>query len=148
MNGKLLSNLEFGDYTLNHFTKSQTALSADIDNSLPRDLFDNAHLTLLTLTFINKITGIYHPIESGYRCNQLNKLVGGVETSLHQSALAIDFVCDESEKHISFLQCIKKYATAFVSSLYPHANFHIDVMFVNKSLSTIHLEIDFLYPIV
>lgn len=136
------NEVKIGDYLISDFTRSSLAKKNCIDNSLPSDLFQRTQLTLLTLTFINKITESYHSITSGYRCEELNKLAGGVENSLHKEALAIDFLTKSTERDSGFLFKFKKYATIFVSSLYPDKNFKIDAYFIDKVEKTaIHFEI-------
>ena len=39
-------------------------------------------------------------VTSGYRCEELNKIVGGVKTSLHMQGRAVDFVVSDGKiKH-------------------------------------------------
>ena len=61
-------------FTVAEFVKSDTADKRGIDNRLPKELLPNA--------------GIY--INSGYRCPELNKAVGGVDGSFHLTGCAAD----------------------------------------------------------
>ena len=75
--------------------KSKKGEELGIDNT-PRDpeIIDNINFTLKKLNNIR--TGYGNPIyiTSGYRCDELNTLVGGVENSKHKKGLAVDLKWD------------------------------------------------------
>lgn len=75
--------------------KSKVAKENNIDN-IPTDekVIDNLNYTLQRLDEIRE--GYCNPIyiTSGYRCNELNKLVGGVVGSYHKKGLATDLRWD------------------------------------------------------
>ena len=74
--------------TIRTLVFSDTAIRHKIDNSLPQEYLQNALVwhDVIVLAF-----NYHYTITSGYRCPELNKKVGGVSTSLHQKALAVDF---------------------------------------------------------
>ncbi len=81
-----------------HFTReelefSETALRRGIDNRCPPELLDNLTLTAKGLERVRAALG-GSPIHvtSGYRCADLNRHIGGADTSKHLVALAADFV--------------------------------------------------------
>ena len=83
-----------------HFKKreilySKTAEENNIDNT-PKDtkVIENINYTLQRLEKIRE--GYGHPIyiNSGYRCDELNELVGGVKNSYHKTGLAVDIRWD------------------------------------------------------
>lgn len=78
-------------FTLKELTHSDTAVSLGFDNT-PSPLRE-AHLILLVRDVLDPIrerwqSPIY--INSGYRCPELNKKVGGVEGSYHMRGMAAD----------------------------------------------------------
>ena len=70
---------------------SKTAEKNNIDN-YPKDeeVICNLNYTLQRLNEIREGFGSPIYINSGYRCEELNKLVGGVNNSKHQEGLAVD----------------------------------------------------------
>lgn len=74
---------------------SYTAEQNDIDN-IPTDeeVIDNLNYTLQRLNEIREGYGNPIYITSGYRCDELNKLVGGVSGSYHKKGLAVDLRWD------------------------------------------------------
>ena len=81
-------------FSLDEFIFSETAVRLGIDNSLPQDLYANARRTCVLLEEVRQILGS-RPIHlnSGYRCPELNRSIGGSTSSAHMQALAADFVC-------------------------------------------------------
>ena len=75
--------------------KSKKGEELGIDNT-PSDpeIIDNINFTLKKLNNIR--TGYGNPIyiTSGYRCDELNTLVGGVKDSWHKKGLAVDLKWD------------------------------------------------------
>ena len=93
---------------------SKTAEKNNIDN-YPKDeeVICNLNYTLQRLNEIREGFGSPIYINSGYRCEELNKLVGGVKNSKHQEGLAVDLRFDaELFKYIldnySFDQLIRE----------------------------------------
>ena len=83
-------------FTLNEFTKSKVAKDNSINNFLPLELEENAKFTLESLEKIRQAYGKSIYITSGYRCQELNKLVGGKANSQHLKAQAVDLKWDEN----------------------------------------------------
>lgn len=85
-------------FSLDEFVASQSARMAGIGNSLPPDLVPAAHATLAMLerirAYLSEQAGHDVPVHiiSGYRCEALNKLVGGAADSDHLRACAADIV--------------------------------------------------------
>lgn len=117
-------------FNLNTFTYSKTAIDKGIDNTEMTDgVFENLHKLHELLTNIqirisikeNKAIPI--KINSGYRCPELNRLIGGVPTSEHVLGKAADTVAIgvgitqyfeylkelAREKVLTFGQVIKEY---------------------------------------
>jgi hypothetical protein len=85
------------NFSLNEFTSSSTAREREISNSLP-DVLESAALGTLEMMqrirdHLSAVKGRDVPvtITSGYRSPALNRAVGGVPTSDHVAACAVDF---------------------------------------------------------
>lgn len=78
-------------FTLAEFTRSQTADAHGIDNTPTLQTVSNLqHLCQQVLEPLRLWAGRPITINSGYRCPQLNTLVGGVPNSQHQRGEAAD----------------------------------------------------------
>lgn len=93
-------------FKISEFVRSSTAEACGIDNSLPANLQEAADYTLERLDVIREGYGKPIVITSGYRCPQLNKVVGGKPTSQHTKAQAADLKWD-SELLQYILRCCK-----------------------------------------
>ena len=77
-------------FNLNTFTYSKTAIDKGIDNTeMTDEVFENLHklhgllVNVQLRVSIKENKAIPIKINSGYRCPELNKLIGGVPTSQH-----------------------------------------------------------------
>lgn len=78
-------------FTIAEMTRSDTADKQGIDNRLPKDLLPNVeNLIAEVLDPLREWYGRPIYVNSGYRCPELNKVVGGVENSYHVSGCAAD----------------------------------------------------------
>ena len=80
------------NFYYHEFMHSDTAIYLKIDNSLPYHLLSNLSSLAELMEDVRKCCG-NHPvyIHSGYRCEELNRAVGGSASSSHKVALAADF---------------------------------------------------------
>lgn len=79
-------------FTIEELCQSETADLYNIDNTPSDDII--VHLKML-IDFLNPIReewGSAIIVTSGYRCPELNKLVGGSKTSVHKIGFAVDIV--------------------------------------------------------
>lgn len=78
-------------FTIEEMTRSQTAKDHGIDNT-PKGVRERLNLTKIMYILDLTRTYIQKPIivNSGYRCEKLNELVGGVDGSMHTKGLAAD----------------------------------------------------------
>lgn len=82
-------------FKVSEILRSNTAKKHNIDNT-PTDetIIDNLNYTLNRLNEIREQYGKPIYINSGYRCDELNVLVGGVKDSKHRLGLAVDLRWD------------------------------------------------------
>lgn len=82
-------------FKVSEILRSNTAKKHNIDNT-PTDetIIDNLNYTLNRLNEIREQYGKPIYINSGYRCDELNTLVGGVKDSKHRLGLAVDLRWD------------------------------------------------------
>jgi hypothetical protein len=84
-------------FTLEEFTASDQAVRLGINNALPAQYVNQALLTAQMMErvrgFLTEQAGRDIPIQvtSGYRCETLNRVVGGSERSDHMRMMAVDF---------------------------------------------------------
>ena len=80
------------NFWLDEFTKSQTALRNGIDNSASWRIRTNLkELAQNVLQPVRDHFGKAVRISSGYRCQELNRLIGSKDTSQHIDGKAVDF---------------------------------------------------------
>lgn len=78
-------------FTIEELCASDTARAKGIDNTPTEEVKRN--LTELIDNVLDPLREWYGkpiPVNSGYRCPELNKAVGGVPTSFHQSGKGVD----------------------------------------------------------
>lgn len=106
------------NFALSEFIDSDTADRLGIDNTPSEQAVEN--ITLLCTKLLQPLRSLYGKpmhINSGYRCEELNKAVGGVETSDHRQGLAADIRCDNPK---ALLQCLLASKLVFDQAiLYP-----------------------------
>ena len=125
-------------FTLDEFTRSDTALRLGLTNDLPSDLVPNARDTAAMLERIRAFLGAPMNVTSGYRCLALNKAIGSKDTSDHVKALACDFTVTGMPPFV-----IAKKLAAAVDELkigqliYEHQWVHVGVPVPEKVLNRI-----------
>lgn len=85
-------------FTINEFTKSNVAEKYNIDNSVDEQYYPNVVALAEMLEKIRVKLGRPIYITSGYRCDRLNRLVGGVVNSEHRLGNAADIICYDNKK--------------------------------------------------
>ena len=86
-------------FTLEEFVYSETAIRKGIDNYPTNEAITN--LLMLCRDVLEPAREEYGKamiISSGYRCEELNKAVGGAKNSAHLKGLAADIVCSEPRR--------------------------------------------------
>ena len=90
---KLLNTQYFKSYEIIYSYKAE---QFGIDNTPTDDVvISNLNYTLQRLNSIRERYGHKIVISSGYRCEELNRLVSGVKNSKHKTGLAVDLKFDE-----------------------------------------------------
>lgn len=90
-------------FTVVDLIESTTADHLGIDNQPNDEIREELELTVCKVNLISLIARAYGTtirVTSGYRCERLNKALGGVKNSLHMQGRAVDFVVsDPNIKH-------------------------------------------------
>ena len=80
-------------FALEELTFSSTATRLGIDNSPSLEIVACLTQCAMGLEKIRALLGQPMHIDSGYRCPDLNKAVGGAADSAHMQGYAADFIC-------------------------------------------------------
>ena len=78
-------------FTLEEFTFSQTATRKGIDNTPHEGILDNLCILANGMEDVRNLLNAPIHVSSGYRCIELNDLLGSKRTSQHTQGLACDF---------------------------------------------------------
>lgn len=95
-------------FTLKELTRSTTATEKGIDNTPTPEVEKN--LTLLVENVLDHLREIYGKpitVNSGYRCPELNKAVGGSKTSDHVKGFSADITASNKEDNAKLFEIIK-----------------------------------------
>lgn len=87
-------------FMLSEFTLSETAERNGIDNTPSEEILQNLVWNASNLEAVRSLLNAPLHISSGYRCPQLNVLVGSKPTSAHVLGLAADFIAPHFGKPI------------------------------------------------
>lgn len=95
-------------FTIKEMTISQTAELYHIDNTPTEKVIGNLKKVMYILDMIRIHIGKPILINSGYRCEKLNDMIGGVQKSMHTKGLAADFRTKEKEDINTMFEFLKK----------------------------------------
>lgn len=84
-------------FTIKEMTKSRTAELYYIDNTPTEEVIENLKKVMYILDIVRTHMGKPILVNSGYRCEKLNNIVGGVQESMHTKGLAADFRTGKKE---------------------------------------------------
>lgn len=115
-------------FTIKELTKSLTAEVKGIDNTPTPEVERN--LTALVENVLDGVREIYGKpitVNSGYRCPELNKAVGGSATSDHVKGFAADITGGSKEENERLFNIIKH-------------NFHFSQLIDEKNFSWVHVS--------
>lgn len=96
-------------FKLEEFLSSEVALDNKIPNLPSWEIIKNLKLLSEFLNELREDWGDAINVTSGFRCQKLNKKVGGVDNSCHQLGLAAD-ILPNSGKFDEFVEFIKGWA--------------------------------------
>lgn len=95
-------------FTINELCKSSVATNKGIDNTPTQEIINNLNeLIDNVLDPLREWYGMPIHIESGYRCPELNKAVGGVANSFHTMGCAADIDMGEKDDNQPIFDYIK-----------------------------------------
>ena len=110
-------------FTLKEFERSSVADKYNIDNTIPKELVPHIEELIDFLNPIREVWGKPIVVTSGYRCKELNKKVGGVDSSAHTIGYGVDL---QSGDFRVFSNFIKSYFQA-------HPEIKFDQVIIEKS---------------
>ena len=118
------------NFKLSEFIESETATKKHIDNTPSEEIIENIKLLVLTILqpLRDRISYPFH-VNSGYRCKELNKAVGGSETSAHMQGLAADINLGSKQLNRILWEEIKR------------GNFDFDQAINERDFTWIHIGI-------
>ena len=116
-------------FNIKEMTKSQTAELYHIDNNPNEKVIGNLKKVMYILDLTRTYMGKPILVNSGYRCEKLNEMVGGVQKSMHTKGLAADIRTKEKQDINKMFEFLKKNQKDFkIIELIKYANFiHIGV---------------------
>lgn len=95
-------------FTIDELCKSYTAIKNNIDNTPTTEIKENLKILIEFLNPVRKRWGTPLLISSGYRCDELNTILGGNLKSAHKIGFAVDIV-PKNEKVTDLFNFIKDY---------------------------------------
>lgn len=95
-------------FTIEELTRSATATTRGIDNTPTPEIKANLErLVDKVLDGLREIYGKPITVNSGYRCPELNKAVGGSKTSDHMNGFSVDITAACKKENAILFQIIK-----------------------------------------
>ena len=91
-------------FNLKEFERSSVADKYNIDNTIPKELIPHIEELIDFLNPIREAWGKPIVVTSGYRCNELNKKVGGVDSSAHTIGYGVDLVSGDFRVFSNFIK--------------------------------------------
>lgn len=111
-------------FTIKEMTKSHTAELYHIDNTPSEKVIGNLKKVMYILDMVRIYIGEPILINSGYRCEKLNEMVGGVQKSMHTKGLAADFRTRKKEDINRILEFLEENQKKFkIIELINYTNF-------------------------
>ena len=96
-------------FTISELTASATAQREGIDNRPPTSAYHLLHVLVEQLLDpIREAWGAPIVVSSGYRCKELNELVGGAKNSHHLLGCAADLIAGSKAEHRKLFELIQQ----------------------------------------
>ena len=122
------------NFTLEELIHSDTANAKGIDNTPTKEIEENLkYLAEKALQPIRDKWGKPLTVNSGYRCKELNKAVGGVSNSSHLTGLAADIEAGTNEDNKKLFN--------FISDMVKNKEITVDQVIDEKNYAWIHVGI-------
>lgn len=122
------------NFTLEELIHSDTANAKGIDNTPTKEIEENLkYLAEKALQPIRDKWGKPLTVNSGYRCKELNKAVGGVSNSSHLTGLAADIEAGTNEDNKKLFN--------FISEMVKNKEITVDQVIDEKNYAWIHVGI-------
>lgn len=130
-------------FTIEELCKSTKAKQHNIDNTPTEEVKNNLEELINNLLDpIREKWGGPITVNSGYRCKELNKLVGGAKTSDHLYGFAADITVGDKEKNkklfnlicnsnLKWKQLIKEYGFSWIHISYDPNNLKQQVLSIS-----------------
>lgn len=100
-------------FSIDELTHSDTAVRLGIDNTATYEIANNLELLANNLELVRAELGYPLRINSAYRCEALNKAIGGAAKSDHIDGYAADFTCAEFGTPVEIVKRIESSAINF-----------------------------------
>lgn len=111
-------------FTIKEMTASKMAGLYHIDNTPNEKVIGNLKKIMYILDLLRVHMGKPIIINSGYRCEKLNEMVGGVQNSMHMKGLAADFQTREKGDIDIMFEYLKENQKTFkIKELINYKNF-------------------------
>lgn len=104
---KMKTDLQLSNnFLLSEFVRSAIAKRNNIHQQFTIEINVLTNLVYLTSFLLQPLRDFVGAINitSGYRCTEVNAIVGGAQSSQHLYGQAVDFVCKDFLKAISFIK--------------------------------------------
>lgn len=128
-------------FTIRELCRSAAADKAGIDNTPPSEV--TANLTALVDNLLDPLREAWgRPItvNSGYRCPQLNRIVGGVATSHHLRGMAADITTGNYVDNARLMQLVMDLNLPFTQMIFEKGNPKIGPAWVHISYEEDNLK--------
>ena len=110
-------------FTVAEFVRSETADRRGIDNKLPKELLPNVQALITNvLDPLREAWGKPITVTSGYRCEALNKAVGGSATSDHMKGCAADITAGSRKENKRLFYLIQELGLPFDQLIWEKGN--------------------------
>ena len=112
-------------FTLAEATTSGTAARLNITNSIPDNVLPAVIKTAVCLEQVREYLNNPIHINSWYRSPELNKAIGGVDSSQHTKGEAVDFICPSFGSPQKICQFLTTTELSFDQLILEHTWVHI-----------------------
>lgn len=98
-----------------HFSLEELTVTQvrGVDNSPPPDIQAVLQDTAQRMEAVRALLGFPINVSSGYRCEEVNRIVGGVPDSDHLIGRAVDFICPPFGNPLAICQTLTKSGIQF-----------------------------------